>query len=239
MKRSIINYFDMLQERLTAYVAMLNFRYMNLCVKAEEASLIPIQVPVEGAVKKLEDVCTIGKKGEYSFALIPNYDDEMDNIAKSVALTHPEFKQKKESMNVSGVDENGKNVQGDVGYLLLTMPEVNDDRYDALKNGVDFFYKDVKVKMEAAIVESTAKLTSLLVGEPEKDVDSVKDGLEKLKKEYTEKRDKLRDDKLQEIEDAHNKWLSENSQIAEREQEIAAARGENAGSTLRLNEEYE
>ena len=31
MKRSIISKYDQLKERLTGYVALLNYRYMNLC----------------------------------------------------------------------------------------------------------------------------------------------------------------------------------------------------------------
>ncbi len=236
MKRAIINYFDLLQEKMAGYVSMLSFRYMNLCIKAEEASLIPVQVPIEGELKKLEDVAMIGKKGDYSFMIMPKYDDEMDNIAQGIAIAHPEFKQKRESMDVSGVDDNGKEIEGAVPYLLLTMPEVNDDRYDVLKDGVDLFYKDIKARMDAAIAESKVKFATLLQGESAEDIDSLNDGVDKVKKEFGEKRDKLRDDKLKEIEDAHNEWLSHKSEVAKKNEEFAAARGENAGSTLRMGE---
>ena len=36
MKRAIINQLGQLSEQLKAYVGALNYRYLNLCVKAEE-----------------------------------------------------------------------------------------------------------------------------------------------------------------------------------------------------------
>ena len=55
MKRSIISQFDQYKERLGGYVGMMSFWYMNLCVKAEEASLIPVEVPIEDELKKIEE----------------------------------------------------------------------------------------------------------------------------------------------------------------------------------------
>ena len=54
MKRSIISQYDQLKGRLHRYAAMLNYRYLNLCIKAEEASLIPVIVAIEGEGKNLE-----------------------------------------------------------------------------------------------------------------------------------------------------------------------------------------
>jgi hypothetical protein len=36
MKRSVISLFEAMEEKLSGYVAVANYRYMNLCVKAEE-----------------------------------------------------------------------------------------------------------------------------------------------------------------------------------------------------------
>ena len=62
MKRAIINQLGQLSEQLKAYVGALNYRYLNLCVKAEEVSLLPIQVPIEDEFKNLEDVAYAGKR---------------------------------------------------------------------------------------------------------------------------------------------------------------------------------
>ena len=40
MKRSIITEFNQLQEKFMGMVSLLNYNYLNLCIKAEEASLL-------------------------------------------------------------------------------------------------------------------------------------------------------------------------------------------------------
>ena len=65
MKRTITHEYNELEEKLAASVAAMNFRFMNLCVKAEEMSLIPIRVRVEGSNQNLENVAMIGKKDDY------------------------------------------------------------------------------------------------------------------------------------------------------------------------------
>ena len=46
MKRAIISQYDQLKGRLGGYAAMLNYRYLNLCIKAEQASLVPVKVMI-------------------------------------------------------------------------------------------------------------------------------------------------------------------------------------------------
>ena len=61
MKRALSNQYDQLHEKLTGYVAMLNFRFLNMCIKAEPASLIPVKVNIEGSQKNLEQVAMTAK----------------------------------------------------------------------------------------------------------------------------------------------------------------------------------
>ena len=76
MKRSVLHDYNQLEEKLTGYVAMLNFKFLNLCVKAEEASLLPVTVNVDGASKKLEEVAVTAKKDEYRFIIVPHIDED-------------------------------------------------------------------------------------------------------------------------------------------------------------------
>lgn len=239
MKRSVLSQFDVLQEKLVGHVVMLNFRYMNLCVKAEEASLLPVTVAIEGEQKKLEEVAMIGKKNDYEFMLVPNVDEDMLDIAKAVTMVHPEFKQKRDTIHVTGADDDGQETEGDVEYILLTMPEVDDERYDLLKQGVDLFYDECKGMMEAAIADSSAKMTMYLAGEPAEDADKVKDALEKVRKEYEEKRDQLREEKLKEIEEAHTMWQNHRDEQVRKQEDADAAHGKDAGSSLKLSEVFE
>lgn len=72
MKRALSNQYDQLYEKLKGYVAMLNFRYLNMCIKVEPASLIPVKVNIEGSEKNLEQVAMVTKKDDYRFGSYRN-----------------------------------------------------------------------------------------------------------------------------------------------------------------------
>ena len=139
MKRAISNQYDQLYEKLKGYVAMLNFRYLNLCIKSEAASLIPVKVMIEGTAKNLEQVASCAKKDDYHIWIVPKYDDDIKAIMDGVAKVHPEFKQKIDSFTIKSPDENIEMKERDVRYIELTMPEVNDKYYKAMKDAVDVF----------------------------------------------------------------------------------------------------
>lgn len=210
MKRTIIHEYNELEEKLSGSVAAMNFRFMNLCVKAEEASLIPIRVNVEGMSHNLENVALIGKKDDYSFMIVPNSEDDLKAVALGIGMVHPDFKQKEDILNVDAYDGNGNPVTQDVPYIMVTMPEVDDERYDLLKQGVDAFYEECKIQMEKALAQSTARISLEGIGEPPEDIKKMTEAIDKLKADKEMLRDKLKAEKLKEIEDAHEKWLDEN-----------------------------
>ena len=207
MKRSISSLVDQLLEKDTTYVSVMNFKFLNLCIKAEECSLIPIKVNIEGSEKNLENVASVAKEDDYSFYIVPNYDEDMQSICEGVAMVHPEFKQKIETIKVQGVDDEFHPGEREGRLLLLTMPLVDDNRYDALKDGVDIFYNECKLQMETALAKTTAEITSLAIGEPLDEIKRIKDIVEKIDNKAKEQRDKLYKQKLKEIEDAYNAWL--------------------------------
>lgn len=206
MKRSISNQYDQLQEKLKGYVAMMNFRYINLCIKADPVSLIPVKVNVEGTEKNLEQVAMTAKKDDYRFWIVPKYDEDKDSICKGIAKVHPEFKQKEDTLKIEGISEDGEAY--DVHYIELTMPDVDDNRYNALKDAVDVVYQECKTLMEAAVSKAKAEIAFLSVGEPKEDIDGINKAVDNLNEKCEKQRDKLRDKKLQDIEDAYKKWLS-------------------------------
>ena len=166
MKQIILREYSELEEKLAGYVGAMNFRFMNLCVKAEEASLIPIRVNADGIGQNLENVSTIGKKDEYNFMIVPNVDEYMNAIAMGIAAVHPDFIQKVETVNVDAFDTSGNPINQDVAYLLVSMPEVDDERYDLLKQGVDYFYEECKLQMDKAVMQSTSRISMVSIGEP-------------------------------------------------------------------------
>jgi hypothetical protein len=206
MKRALSNQYDQLYEKLKGYVAMLNFRYLNMCIKVEPASLIPVKVNIEGSEKNLEQVAMVTKKDDYRFWILPKYDDDMKAICEGIAKVHPEFRQKEMTMKIEGLEGDG--TSHDVRYLQLTMPEVDDKYYKALKDAVDVFYDQCKTLMEAAANQAKAEIAVKSVGEPKEDVDGIKKEVDKLIKSSEESRDKLRDKKLKDIEEAYKNWLA-------------------------------
>ena len=215
MKRSIINKLSQLSEELKGYVGALNYRYMNLCVKAEEASMLPIQVPIEDELKNIEDVGFVGKKDgdDFSIYIVPKIQDDLRDIAKSVKVAHPEFIQE------------------------LTMPEVNDDRHDVLTQAVDTFYKMCKAQMEKAKAEADVQFAALSADISPLEVDNMKQAVDEVNDMWINKREQLHDEKLKEIEDAYNQWLTHQQTTARQQQEEAAAHDQNVGTSMKMTSE--
>ena len=237
MRRSIIKEFDQLGESLSNQSAQFAYRMKNLCVKAEEVALLPVEILIEGEFQKLESCATIGKKDDYSFMVFPNYEEDQETMAKGIFRVHPEFKQKIESMQVDSVDEAGKNKSMDVHYILLTMPEVDDDRYDVLKDGVKVCYEDCKARMEVLNRKADAKFAELTIGDTDEDVKKLKAAREKLNEQWYGHRDKLYNEKLQEIEEAHNKWLAERGEEERKRMEDEASHNDDVALSMRMTPE--
>ena len=209
MKREIIKEFDMLGDALSTLNAQFAYRLMNLCVKAEPVSLLSIEAMIEGKSQKLEECAQIGQEDDNSFQIFPNYDGDIPALAKAILMDHPEFKQEMKTMQVDISTEEGKSDMQDVHYILVTMPDVDDNRYDVLKNGVNGFYEENKAQMEAVSAKHDAKIATLLDGESAEDVKKVKEARDKQTKTWYEQRDTIYNDKVKEIEEAHVKWQNE------------------------------
>jgi len=238
MKRSLINQLNQLSEQLKGYVAALNYRYLNLCVKAEEVSLLPVQVAIEGEVKNLEDVAYAGKKGgdDYSLFIVPKYEEDLQPISEAVMHFHPEFIQKVEKETVDPGDGSGSQ---EIPLLKLTVPEVNDDRYDILKQGADTFYNMCKADMEKAKLEADIQLVALGSDETPENMNLLKEAVNETNDMWVKKREELHENKLKEIEDAHNQWLTNQQASGQKQQEADAAHNQNVGTSMRLMPEEE
>lgn len=224
-------------ESLSNQSAQFAYRMKNLCVKAEEVALLPVEILIEGEFQKLESCATIGKKDDYSFMVFPNYEEDLETMGKGIFRVHPEFKQKIESMQVDSVDEAGKNKSMDVHYILLTMPKVDDDRYDVLKDGVKVCYEECKARMEVLNRKADAKFAELTIGDTDEDVKKLKAAREKLNEQWFGHRDKLYNEKLQEIEEAHNKWLAERGEEERKRMEDEASHNDDVALSMRMTPE--
>ena len=212
MNRAAIKEFDKMSDSLSTLNAQFAYRLMNLCVKSEPVSLLPIIVFIDGEQMKLEECAKVSKDDDYTFKIIPDFSSDIPALAQAIFRAHPEFKQEMQTMDVDYVDEDGQEQIEKMNYILLTMPEVDDERYDVLKDGVKAIYEDTKVKMENVIANADVKMAELMAGESEADIEKVKKARDKQVKTWTEQRDKVYNKKLQEIEEAHSKWLLEQSE---------------------------
>ena len=239
MRRIIIKEFDKLAEDLSNFVAMFNFRMKDLCVKAEEVALLSVKVQVEGEMQNLEKCTTIGKKDDYNFMIFPNYDEDMPALQQGLFRAHPEFKQKIESMTVDVLGKDNKTTEKEARYVLVTMPKVDDDRYDLLKNAVKAMHEECKTQMQNANTRADVKLAELTIGEEKANIDLIKAKRDELNAQWNGKREELYNEKLQEIEDAHNQWLTEKAERDLQKEEERAARGEEVTYSMRMGQQDE
>ena len=205
-------------------------------MKAEEVSLLPIQAMVEGELQNLEKCTTIAKKDDYSFMIFPNFEEDMLAVAKGIISVHPEFKQEEKTMKVDTLDSDGNPTEADAPYILVTMPEVDDDRYDLLKDATNALHEACKNQMNAANSKADINLAELTVDESEENIQLIKAERDKLNKQWNDQRENLYNAKLQEIEEAHNKWLANHEEQRQRSVEDDASHNDAVAYSMRMDD---
>ena len=199
---------------MSGYAAILNYRYMNLCVEAEAAALVPITVTdIEGNVYNIEQVADCMQPNQFAFEIVPRRMPMLPFIQKGIAETHPEFKQEV----IIPKDEDRFYMSGTVDYdserhILCTMPEVDDERYKLLTETVKALYDDCMVEVDKIKAKYTQMLADRSKDLPEDEADEAKTEQEKLLNQYSEAIKNYRDNKVKEIEDAHNNWVADEAE---------------------------
>ena len=85
MRRVIIKEFSSLSEKLSNQCVIFSYQLKNLCIKAEPASLLPIQVNIDGQNKNLEDCACVGKgDDDYTFKVIPLFEEDMQQVSLAI-----------------------------------------------------------------------------------------------------------------------------------------------------------
>ena len=92
MRRATIREFDSLGEKYTNYIAVMDFRFRNLCIKSDPMALLSVKVLIEGELQNIEKCADVGKDNDYQFMVFPKYEEDLGQIAKGILETHPEFK---------------------------------------------------------------------------------------------------------------------------------------------------
>ena len=234
MRKSIEALISEMKSKMSGYAVMLQYRYMNLCVKAEPAALLSFTVTDdEGEETNLEDVASAGLANDYQFEIYPNDPKMVFAICKGIKEAHPEFKID------TRTEESDEESEENQVVIVCTMPEVNKDRHDLLIEGVDTLYDQCKAKLDANHATYKTRLTAKLVGSSEDDIQEAEDELEKVYKTHDDICLEYKEEKVKEIEEAYQRYLDEQKKKQDAADERAAARGENAKTQYRVDQSEE
>ena len=237
MKKTIEILRGEMESKLGGYAGLLNYRFMNLCVKAEPAALLSVIInSSDGDVLNLEKVARARLANKYQYEIVPMTSDLLLPICKGMINAHPEFKQE-----VITPDDDSRIYpnQEDEKHIILTVPEVNKDRYDSLMDAVKLLYDQCKVQIDKVNAFYTAKLAAKLAELPKVEIDEAKEKMENSQNMYSKMCDDYLSAKQKEIEEAYQRYLADQAAKQAEADEKAAARGENAGQVFNINQEDE
>ena len=222
MRKAIEILISEMESKLGGYAALLNYHFMNLCVKAEPMALISISVrDNEGEVRNLEDVAFAMLADDYTFEIIPKDMSLLYAICKGMFNDHPELKQDvitpSDDNRLFREDENEQ-------HILCRVPEVNKDRHDFLMDAVKTLYDQCKVEVDKTNVAYSAKLIAKISGMSEEEIEEAKNKLEDSQQKYAKICDDYLAAKQKEIEDAYQRYLDEQTAKKAKQDEIDATR---------------
>ena len=219
MKRAVGQQLEQLKARLGGYVAMLVYRYANLCVEANPFALLSTQVEIDGEKKKIEEVAQVAVHETYHFVVIPIYEDDIFAIGKAILMEHPEFKQEIKSFDgFAEEDPAGK-------FLFYTMPEVNKERHDIMIQAVDALYDECTQKMTMAQQDCVTQLAVLQADSSPAEIEQVAEVVKQIADFHNDLRDKNRDTKKEEIEKAYAEYQARQEEKKAKEDEQKQEQG--------------
>lgn len=213
--------------RLNGYVTLLGYRYMNLPIKAEPASLLPIKVEAgdEGSVD-FEVVADVALDGDFKFNVYPKDQELLASICAGIKLQHPEFKQELVEMEESDNDDDR--------MLVLTMPEVDNDRYKTLTDAVNALDKECKAKLDLTYGFYSAEIATDILDADAETAEKVTKELDELKKHFENSQKEYTESKIKEIEDAYAAYLANSQQRQQSEEQTRQEEGADTVFSMKL-----
>ena len=92
MNTYIMAEIDSAQKKMSGYIALMNYRFKNLCVKADPISLLPVTIYVDTYEYNMEDVANVNKPNDYQLGVYPKDPNNLQAILQGLYEAHPEFK---------------------------------------------------------------------------------------------------------------------------------------------------
>lgn len=235
MKATIKGAIRKMELQLGQTLMLLKFRLVNLCVKSEPAALLAVSVPGDGAEElELEKVANVGVLDDDSMLIAPFADDDMKKIRLAVKKVHPEFKQHIETIDLdAALEEAGVNPDEETGkaempdipetpvpsvvandsernilhVLVLTVPQVDDDRRKVLLDAVKVQIDACNVSMDITISKAKEEVAKYVVGLQETEVEEANSKLKEATKLYKDEVKQAEENKNKEIEEAYQRYL--------------------------------
>jgi ribosome recycling factor len=174
---------------------------LNLCVKAEIASLLPVIVFIDGQEANIEEVANVNMPNEYQLGVFPKDPSQLSDIIAAIYEAHPECKMEKKSTGDTE-DESSQ-------FVLYTMPEVDKERHDLLMDAVKSLYDECRARLKTIYSEYQAKFAELLVKVSPQEAEEAKKALDDLNDKCHEMVVDLLNKKQDEIEEAYQRYLTE------------------------------
>ncbi len=216
--------------KMSGYAALLNYKYLNLCVKAEPVSLLSVTVEYDDKEFNIEDVADVTGPRKDQLQVYPKASELTYYIGKAIAKIHPEFKQE-----IVEEENNDSTKEGEEEKsILLTMPKVNKDRRDALMDAVKAFYEEAKTNLTTNYEVYTQQVLFKLMDASAEEIDEAKKSLEDIKKQNFELIDTYRDNKEKEIEEAYQRYLEQKTEKDKTQQEHEAATNKQATQGFKM-----
>ena len=232
MNTLLIKHINDTQQKMGAYLSLLDLRYRNLCVKAEPLALLPVTINTVHEELNLEDVANVSKPDEYHLAIYPNTSNYMQDIIRGVFEAHPEFKldirdlneDRKKSQDVAPEEDDAPDMSNlgldnifdedsqETKYLLYKMPEVNKDRHDFLDNGVKALHQQCMVRLDAEYAAGQKKFNEVEMYSSEKDMAEARQDLKDILDDVKDKANQILMEKQQEIEEAYRHYMEQQAE---------------------------
>ena len=232
MKPSVTILLDQAQKKMSGYAALLNYRFINLSVKALPEALLSVVVSAEGESMPIEQAAlarhAAGKDDR--FEIYPKNRSLLGPVVAGLKLAHPEYKL--ELKDISG-SEDAEGVKDQ--YVLATVPEVDDARHNQLKEAVETLSGRCDDLLKLVQSDYSDRIHQDLDGASPAETEEADEALKNLYDKHDKLCKQFRSEKEKEIEQAYEKYKQKNQKASANGPGASA----NAGKQMRMTSGYD
>ena len=216
MRTSVINLLEEAKGKMSAYAALLNYRFANLSITAAPEALLSVEVDYEGEKMPIEKAVLARNAAdrEDQFELFPLAPDYLFPVVKGLMEAHPEYRV--ELKQIEGSEDEEER------YILATVPEVDDARHKDLTDAVKALSEFCDARLEATFSEYSSRLVLKMEGAKAEELEEAKDQLQQSHDLTSFLCEQYRAGKEWEIESAYQRYLTEKAEKQAKLQEAEA-----------------